>query len=91
MRVRGWRARQQRRGVFDARNLIRTALRLTPFVPRALVAADTMHHELISHLGRTHLLIEPFAVSTKRVLPASHPVAVLLAPHVEGTIFINSQ
>ena len=53
--------------------------------------ADTTHHELISHLGRTHLFVEPFAVATKRILPAGHPVNLLLAPHVEGTIFINHE
>ena len=48
-----------------------------------------MFHELISHLGRTHLLIEPFAVATKRVLPKSHPVSLVLLPHFVGTILIN--
>lgn len=50
---------------------------------------DATHHELVAHLGRTHLLVEPFVVATMRQLPAAHPLHVLLKPHFEGTIFIN--
>lgn len=53
-------------------------------------AADGNYHELISHLGLTHLLIEPFAVSTHRMLSAVHPVFKLLQPHFQGTLFINN-
>lgn len=51
--------------------------------------ADAIHHELIAHLGRTHLLVEPFVVATMRQLPSKHPLHVLLKPHFEGTLFIN--
>jgi len=53
-------------------------------------AADGNYHELISHLGLTHLLIEPFAVSTHRMLPVEHKVFQLLQPHFQGTLFINN-
>ena len=52
--------------------------------------ADGNYHELISHLGRTHLLIEPFAIATRRQLAANHPLGILLRPHFEGTMFINN-
>lgn len=52
--------------------------------------ADGNYHELITHLGRTHLVLEAFAVSTPRQLAPQHPLHVLLAPHLEGTIFINN-
>lgn len=52
--------------------------------------ADANYHELISHLGRTHLVVEPFAVSTLRMLSDDHPVRVLLMPHFQGTLFINN-
>jgi len=52
--------------------------------------ADGNYHELISHLGRTHLLIEAFAIATERQLAPNHPVGLLLRPHFEGTLFINS-
>jgi arachidonate 15-lipoxygenase len=51
--------------------------------------ADGTIHETTTHLGRTHLLMEPFVVSTFRQLAPNHPLAVLLAPHFEGTLAIN--
>ena len=56
----------------------------------AVNSADGNHHELFSHLGWTHLVIEPFAVCTQRNLGESHPLFKLLVPHFEGTIFINN-
>lgn len=53
--------------------------------------ADFNHHELITHLGGTHLVLEPFVVSTHRQLSLKHPLSVLLLPHMEGTAFINFQ
>ncbi len=53
-------------------------------------AANANYHELISHLGLTHLLIEPFAVSTQRKLNDKHPIYTLLLPHFQGTLFINN-
>ena len=51
--------------------------------------ADGNIHEPSTHLGRTHLLMEPFVVSTFRQLAPNHPLAVLLAPHFQGTLAIN--
>lgn len=51
--------------------------------------ADFNYHELISHLAATHLLIEPFVVTSHRQLADNHPLKVLLLPHFEGTLFIN--
>jgi arachidonate 15-lipoxygenase len=51
--------------------------------------ADGNHHELISHLGRTHFFLESFAISTPRQLAPNHPLYLLLTPHFEGTLFIN--
>lgn len=50
--------------------------------------ADSNYHELISHLGRTHLVVEAFIVPTYH-LPENHPVRNLLIPHFEGTVLIN--
>lgn len=55
--------------------------------------ADSNYHELVSHLGRTHLFVEPFVLATKRKLKKNliehHPLRILLDPHFEGTILIN--
>ena len=53
-------------------------------------SADGNHHELASHLGLTHLLIEAFAMATPRQLAPEHPLYVLLTPHFEGTLAINN-
>ncbi len=50
--------------------------------------ANCSHHEIISHLGRTHLVVEPFIVPTYN-LPNQHPLKNLLIPHLEGTVLIN--
>jgi arachidonate 15-lipoxygenase len=51
--------------------------------------ADGNVHEAVAHLGRTHLLIEPFVIATHRQLAATHPLHLLLEPHFEGTLAIN--
>jgi len=53
-----------------------------------LVAQNT-YHELITHLGRTHLLSEAILLSTVRNLSARHPISALLQCHFEGTFNIN--
>ena len=52
--------------------------------------ADAYTHETVHHFGRTHLLMEAFVCATHRTLDPYHPVMRLLAPHFEGTAFINS-
>ncbi|WNG26281.1 lipoxygenase [Cystobacter fuscus] len=51
--------------------------------------ADGNHHELISHLGLTHLVLEEFAMATPRQLSTQHPLYLLLTPHFQGTLSIN--
>jgi arachidonate 15-lipoxygenase len=60
-------------------------------IAKTLVStADASVHELSTHLGRTHLLVEPIVVAAHRNLDERHPLLVLLAPHFEGTLFINN-
>jgi arachidonate 15-lipoxygenase len=42
-----------------------------------------------SHIYRHHYLAEPFAVTTRRQLSPSHPVYVLLEPHLAYTLAVN--
>ncbi|MFM9964942.1 MAG: lipoxygenase family protein [Planctomycetaceae bacterium] len=51
--------------------------------------ADGNIHEASTHLGRTHLAMEPFVVASYRQLAEKHPLSLLLWPHFEGTLAIN--
>ena len=51
--------------------------------------ADGNYHELVAHLGHTHLVVEAVAMATHRHLATVHPIWALLVPHFEGTLFIN--
>ncbi len=51
--------------------------------------ADANHHELITHLCRTHLVIETMVVVTARELAQNHPLNVLLQPHFRFTLNYN--
>jgi len=55
----------------------------------AVQVADFNYHEMFVHLGRTHLMSEAFAMATQRQLAVAHPLSRLLAPHLEGAMFIN--
>jgi arachidonate 15-lipoxygenase len=51
--------------------------------------ADANHHEMITHLCRTHLVVEAIAVVTARELADKHPLNVLLQPHFRFTLNYN--
>ena len=40
---------------------------------------DFAVHELASHFGETHAVMEPFAIATRRQLSSMHPVSTLPA------------
>lgn len=51
--------------------------------------ADGNVHEPVTHLGHTHLFLEPFAMATARHFASCHPLGLLLRPHFHGTLHIN--
>lgn len=54
-----------------------------------VLAAHNTYHEILSHLGFTHLMSEPILLATVRNLATAHPVSALLRRHLEGTLYIN--
>ncbi|KAE8038087.1 hypothetical protein FH972_010630 [Carpinus fangiana] len=58
---------------------------------KAHVAAnDTVYHQLISHWLKTHAVVEPFIIATRRQLSEMHPIHRLLDPHFKDTMHINA-
>ncbi len=53
------------------------------------LAAHNTYHEVLTHLGFTHLISEAVLLAAVRNLASVHPVAVLLRRHFEGTMSIN--
>jgi arachidonate 15-lipoxygenase len=51
--------------------------------------AEFNQQAMSSHIYRHHYVAEPFAVSTRRQLSPSHPVYVLLEPHLAYTLPVN--
>jgi arachidonate 15-lipoxygenase len=71
----------------------------TPLTPRdgwawamartAVDCADINHQQPMVH-GFAHLLCGTVATAARRQLSHRHPVSRLLAPHTEGTVYINN-
>lgn len=53
--------------------------------------ADASFHQSCTHLGYTHLIMEPICLGTHRSLSPSHPIFRLLAPHFLYLMAINSR
>lgn len=51
------------------------------FAKLCVQIADGNHHEMNSHLCRTHLVMGPIAIGTARKLAENHPLSLLLRPH----------
>lgn len=65
------------------------ALRDWQLAKLCLQVADANHHEMITHLCRTHFVMEPIAIVTARQLAQDHPLSVLLHPHFRFMLGYN--
>ncbi len=54
-----------------------------------VLSAHNNHHEVVTHLGLTHLLVDAAVAATRRKLHVRHPIHALLNQHFEGTVNIN--
>lgn len=57
---------------------------------RVFLSAAANYHELGTHLGRCHLVMERYALATYRNLPPWHPVGRLLRPHFKFMVATNN-
>lgn len=53
--------------------------------------ADATHHQSLTHLGFTHLMMEGVVICTHRNLSPSHPLFRLMAPHFLFLLAINTR
>ena len=51
--------------------------------------ANATHHEMVWHLGRSHMVMEGAYLCARHSLAPQHPLMVLLAQHCEFTLAIN--
>ena len=52
-------------------------------------SAESSYFEVVTHFGRTHLVMEPFMIAANMAFHDTHPIGKLLTPHFEGTLHIN--
>ncbi|XP_068433628.1 hydroperoxide isomerase ALOXE3-like [Clinocottus analis] len=52
--------------------------------------ADTMDHQAVQHLMKTHFLSEVYALAALRSFSVIHPLYKLLFPHFQSTIYLNT-
>jgi arachidonate 15-lipoxygenase len=51
------------------------------FAKLCVQIADGNHHEMSTHLCRTHFVMAPIAIATAHQLAINHPLSILLKPH----------
>lgn len=59
------------------------------FAKLCVQIADANHHEMSTHLCRTHLAMEPFAIATGKHLADNHPLGLLLRHHLRFMLANN--
>lgn len=62
-----------------------------PLARTIVRAANQMHHVELSHVPRTHVVMEAICIATWNTLSTRHPLHRLLVPHTIGTLAFDSQ
>eukprot|EP00004_Rigifila_ramosa_P027016 TRINITY_DN860_c0_g1_i1.p1 TRINITY_DN860_c0_g1~~TRINITY_DN860_c0_g1_i1.p1 ORF type:complete len:1177 (-),score=278.26 TRINITY_DN860_c0_g1_i1:38-3568(-) len=52
-------------------------------------SADGHHHSFVSHWADVHMVMEPVMIALHRHMHHSHPLAILMAPHLKCTLAVN--
>jgi hypothetical protein len=60
------------------------------FARMHVTCADSQIHQSISHLGMTHLAMEPVVISFFRQLAPTHPLMEFMRPHFAQIFAINA-
>ena len=60
-----------------------------PLAKMLIQGADLGYNQMVEHLVKTHLLMEPFCVSKERRLSEYHPLHQLLKYHCRGVSITN--
>ncbi|GMH93691.1 hypothetical protein TrST_g6085 [Triparma strigata] len=68
----------------DKKTLVKWAMLKT-----SVQSAESSYFEVVTHFGRTHLVMEPFMIAANVAFHETHPIRKLLHPHFEGTLHIN--
>jgi arachidonate 15-lipoxygenase len=55
----------------------------------AVQAMDESHQGALTHVGWCHMIVQRVIFAAHRQLAPVHPIAVLLAPHLENTLAVN--
>jgi len=61
------------------------------FAKLAANEATALHHQIVTHLLRTHLHVEVWSIASHRTLPEQHPIYLLMKDFLEKVIAINHQ
>lgn len=60
------------------------------YVKTCVRSCDSQFHEWVSHLGKTHLTMEPMIIALHNTLRQSdHPLFTFFAPMVQGTLLLG--
>jgi len=61
------------------------------FAKLATNMATALHHQVVTHLLKTHLFVEVWSIAAHRSLPENHPMYILMKDFLDKVMAINHQ